>query len=148
MDGSKRPNWFSGRRRQLPILAAFALLSGFLMVTASTIAGVIYQLLLTALFCTIVWRYWHDPAPSPEKVRRAGQRLAWFGSHPASGALLGAVAIAVGLFASFWGRSDLGSVAIVCGAVGGLIGFGLYFVFRTDPRFHEVETQDATDLEP
>ena len=95
----------------------------------------VFGLALSVWLCVTAWRYWRRPVPSPFEARRSEERRAWLGANPVRGALLSGVVIAAVLFATGWPKDRIVAGVVICGAFGGLIGLGLYFVFRTDPTF-------------
>lgn len=135
MDGQpNQVSWFYGRRRQVPMFAAFAVLSGVIAITAQTIAGAAFELGLAVWCAATAVNYWRHPVIPRDEVDRTRRRARRLGSHPVRGAVTGALVIATAVSVPFW-RTGLVSL-VMGGVVGGLIGIGLYFVFRTDPSFH------------
>lgn len=139
---AERNGRFFGRRRQVPL---YVLFGGFALaraLNASTVTGVLFALFAAASCDALAWRYWRQPIPPPAEARRARERAAGFGSHPVRSAALGALGVTVSLVSGFLPRYDLAAVAPFSAIAGGLIGIGLYFVFRTDPQFHPNDEPD------
>jgi hypothetical protein len=73
-------------------------------------------------------------------VRNRARRRAWVGTHPLLGAILGTVWATLVLFLAIWPVRHLLRGIVVTAIAGGLLGVGLFFAFRSDPKFRE---QDA-----
>ena len=134
-DHPNRLRLLYGRRRQVPMLVVFAVVSAVVAVTARTVAGAIFELGLAVWMGTTASRYWRQPVMPRTEVVRLRRKVRSLGDHPVRGASTGAAVIAVALVALFWRKGIIASL-VVGGVFGALIGIGLYFVFRTDPGFH------------
>ena len=134
-DRKKLARVLCGRRRSVPMLILGACFGIYDVIAGAAVVRAIYWLALSAWLGITAWRFWHEPFPSPQEVRRLDQRRAWLGTHPVYGALLSGVALATVMFLSGWPSKHLEVGLIVCGATGAFIGFGLFLVFRSDPQF-------------
>ena len=87
--------------------------------------------------------------PTVVGMRTRAQRREWLGTHPVRGAIIGAVVLAVALVVSglpTWDHPLRGIVFAVPAC--GLIGVGLFFVFRSEGASGEADLTVRVAGEP